>query len=187
MATKSMTYAELAEVWGVSKDAARKKVEGLRLPRSLGNDGRARVMIDLTEVSHTPKPSREETTGSPPEDRRAHPGGDRPETREGEVALLLERVAELRAHLREEREDRERERERAERLAAELNAALGSVAQISQDSAAREREVQAQLVQAAAEAATAHAAISRLEGIRSGLETELAEYRLRPWWKRLAG
>src|SRR5215210_7274565 len=40
-------YTELAEVWGVSKEAARKKVEGLRRPKQMGNDGRARVMVDL--------------------------------------------------------------------------------------------------------------------------------------------
>lgn len=183
MATKSMTYVELAEVWGVSKDAARKKVEGLRLPRSMGNDGRARVMIDLTEVSHTPKPSKMETAGTSIGDQPALPAGDLPETiggPNGEVALLLERVAELRADLQREREDRERERERAERLAAELTASLRAVAEISQAGVAREREVQAQLVKAAEEAATARAAISVLEA-------SLSAYQSRPWWKRLAG
>ena len=66
-----MTYAELAEVWGVSKEAARKKVEGLRLPKQMGNDGRARVMVDLTEVQHEPMKSK-------PYGRR--PPGDQLET-----------------------------------------------------------------------------------------------------------
>lgn len=190
MATRSMTYAELAEVWGVSKDAARKKVEGLRLPRSTGNDGRARVMIDLAEVSHTPKQSKVETAGTPAGAPPIPPAVDQMETVEspsGEVALLLERVAELRADLQREREERERERERAERLTTELTAALRSVAQISQDGAAREREAQEQLVQAAADVAKAEAAINMIESVRDGLEAELMAYRLRPWWKRLAG
>lgn len=189
MATRSMTYAELAEVWGVSKDAARKKVEGLRLPRSTGNDGRARVMIDLTEISHKPKAPKMETAGSPVGDLPVAPAGDQTETvggPSGEVAILLERVAELKADLLREREDRERERERAERLAAELAVALRNAAEISQAGIAREREIQAQLVKAAAEAATTHAALSQLEGVRVGLEADLVAYRSRRWWKRLA-
>lgn len=71
VATKSLTYAELAEVWGVSKEAARKKVEALHLPRQLGNDGKARVMIDLEKVQHEPQK---------PKPAGRIPPGDRPET-----------------------------------------------------------------------------------------------------------
>ena len=77
MAIQNLTYADLAEIWGVSKDAARKKVEGLRLPRTRGNDGRARVQIDLEEVTHTPlKPRAENDDG----DRGESALGDREET-----------------------------------------------------------------------------------------------------------
>ena len=55
----------------MSKEAARKKVEGLRLPKQMGNDGRARVMVDLTEVRHEPMRSK-------PHGRR--PPGDQLET-----------------------------------------------------------------------------------------------------------
>ena len=48
----SLTYDELASAWGVSREAARKKVEGLGLRKQLGNDGRTRVVVDLSEHQH---------------------------------------------------------------------------------------------------------------------------------------
>ena len=114
-----MTYMELAEVWGVSKEAARKKVEGLRLPKQMGNDGRARVMVDLTEVQHEPmKPK--------PHGRR--PPGDQlettPETEDLRrlVSTLEAEVARLTALNASQRADFERERDRADRTAGELAA-----------------------------------------------------------------
>ena len=114
-----MTYAELAEVWGVSKEAARKKVEGLRLPKQMGNDGRARVMVDLTEVQHEPMKSR-------PHGRRP-PGGQLETTPETEdlrrlVFTLEAEVARLTALDTLQRADFERERDRADRTAGELAA-----------------------------------------------------------------
>src|SRR5215212_995039 len=120
MATKHLTYAELAEVWGVSKDAARKKVEGLHLPRKPGNDGRTRVTIDLEEVTHTPKPSRSEAGGRPGGDREevpqetTRPPGPEVIALGAQIAILEARAVELRADL--ERERAETQRERAERL-----------------------------------------------------------------------
>src|SRR3954466_15644408 len=113
-----MTYAELAEVWGVSKEAARKKVEGLRLPRQMGNDGRARVMVDLTEVQHEPM--------KPRSDRR--PPGDQPDAAPDvadlrRLASALEtEVERLTALSVSTRGDYERERNRADGLVAELSA-----------------------------------------------------------------
>src|SRR3954466_8121114 len=109
-----MTYAELAEVWGVSKEAARKKVEGLRLPRQTGNDGRARVMVDLTEVQHEPmKPKAS--------DRR--PPADRPE----DMADVRRYISPLETQLPGHpslgpsvRAAFERERDRADGLTADL-------------------------------------------------------------------
>ena len=117
MATRLMTYAELAETWGVSKEAARKKVEGLGLPRQMGNDGRARVMVDLMEVQH--EPTKPRTTG-----RRAP--GDRPETGPESsdlkrlVSTLEATVARLEALDTTTRADLDRERSRADALASDL-------------------------------------------------------------------
>ncbi len=111
-----MTYSELATVWGVSKEAARKKVEGLRLPRQMGNDGRARVMVDLTEVQH--EPMKPKSTG-----RRAR--GDRPETTlEADlrrlVSTLEAEVERLTALDALRRSDFEHERNRADGLSRDL-------------------------------------------------------------------
>lgn len=168
MAVQSLTYAELSEVWGVSKDAARKKVEGLRLPRKLGNDGKTRVSIDLDEVHHGPKASRVETGGSP--------GGDQPETARPpspEVLVLQAMVETLKADLARERNslDREmierlQEKERADRLGAELIAMARELAEARSDAA-----------RLSAEATRANDAAADRDAWRN-----LAQ---RPWWRRL--
>lgn len=191
VSVRNLTYAELAEIWGVSKDAARKKVEGLRLPRTRGNDGRARVTIDLEEVTHTPKPCRPEetragdlpvSTGSPP----------------SEVIALQARIAELQSDLARERSDRERDRENLERERAErrqerervdcltdnLSAMTRDLARIVEDAAIRERELQGCL---ADETARTRKEQDRLKGEADAARRELAEWRARSWWRRLAG
>ncbi len=176
MAVQSLTYAELSDVWGVSKDAARKKVEGLRLPRKLGNDGKTRVSIDLDEVHHGPKASRAETGGSPGGDRPDHPGGDRPETGRPpspEVLVLQTMVETLKADLARERNslDREmierlQEKERADRLGAELIAMARELAEARSDAA-----------RLSSEATRANDAVADRDAWRN-----LAQ---RPWWRRL--
>ncbi len=106
LATRQMTYSELAILWNVSRDAARKKVEGLRLPRTLGNDGRARVMIDLDEISHKPlrpkKAKEDELSVPPPGDPEESAPGDQEETypdRTAEIEALRTAVNALQDHL----------------------------------------------------------------------------------------
>ena len=190
MSVRNLTYAELAEIWGVSKDAARKKVEGLRLPRTRGNDGRARVMIDLEEVTHTPKPSKPETGVG---DLVETGGSPTPE-----VVVLQARIADLQSDLSRERADRERdrdnlERERAERLqerdradglTGELSAMARELARIVEDAGTRERGLQDQLVN---ETAQAREERDRLAGEADVARRELAEWRAGSWWRRLAG
>jgi hypothetical protein len=177
MATKHLTYSELSELWGVSRDAARKKVEGLRLPRKLGNDGKTRVAIDLEEVTHVPKPSKEET-------RRRPDGGQeevRPETTrppglevialQVQIATLEGRAVELRKDLERERAETERERaeriqerERAERLTGELAEMACRLARVAEEAGVRERDLRDRVSKA---------------------ESDLVAYKTAPWWKRL--
>src|SRR5258708_28025651 len=105
MSIEILTYG----VWGprlkISPEAARSLVKRLRLPRSLSDDGRALVTVDLAEIRHTPQPS-----GS----RQA-----------GNIAVLTivalqAEIARLEASAASHRADFERERERAERLMVEL-------------------------------------------------------------------
>ena len=47
---ESLTYAQLGERLGCTPGAARALAGRKRWPRTLGNDGKARVMADLTEI-----------------------------------------------------------------------------------------------------------------------------------------
>jgi len=55
MATQSLTYAEIGKHFGISPESARKKVRAMGLPSPLGNDGKARVLIDLEKVECRPR------------------------------------------------------------------------------------------------------------------------------------
>jgi hypothetical protein len=106
MPTEALTYAELGARLTISTKAARSLAERLRLPRSLSDDGKALVSVDLAELRHTPRtPGRREA---------------------GNVALtakisaLQVDISRLEATAATHRADFERERERAERLVAEL-------------------------------------------------------------------
>lgn len=171
MAVQSLTYAELSEIWGVSKDAARKKVEGLRLPRKLGNDGKARVTIDLEEVQHSPKPVRPETESPPAGLPQDNPAGDREETGRPpspEVLVLQAMVETLKADLEGERKDRRNERDRADRLSTELMEMARALA-----------ETEAEAAKGRSESRRADDAVADRDAWRS-----LAQ---RPWWRRRAG
>src|SRR5258705_13679052 len=58
MAIEMLNYADLAARLQVSPEAARALAKRLRLPRSRGNDGKALVSVDLTEINHAPLPAR---------------------------------------------------------------------------------------------------------------------------------
>jgi hypothetical protein len=58
MAAVWVSYAELAEHLGISPEAARQKSIRARWERKLGDDGKARVLVDLEEAAaaHRPRP-----------------------------------------------------------------------------------------------------------------------------------
>src|SRR5262245_20447517 len=66
MATEQLTYDQLAERLGTTREAARAVVKRHRLPRSRTNDGKTLVAVDLDDLRHKPLPAR-----SP----RGHRGG----------------------------------------------------------------------------------------------------------------
>src|SRR3981189_1651185 len=107
MSVEALTYAALGARLKISREAARARGKRLRLPRSLSDDGKALVSVDLAEIRHTPRP----------------PGG----RQTGNIALfaakieaLKAEIARLEARAADHRADFERERERADRLTAEL-------------------------------------------------------------------
>ena len=130
MSIEFLTYAALGDRLNISPAAARSLARRLRLPRSLSDDGRALVSIDLAEVRHTPHP---------PNHRQA-----------GNVALLAAQIEALQAEnarletsAAAHRADFERERERADRLigemlqaAAETTAAKATMARLEGELAA---------------------------------------------------
>jgi hypothetical protein len=106
MPVETLTYAALGAHLTISPKAARSLAKRLRLPRSLSDDGKALVSVDLAEIRHTPRsPGRREA---------------------GNVALALKiealqaEIARLETTAAGHRADFERERERADRLMVEL-------------------------------------------------------------------
>jgi hypothetical protein len=104
MATEQLTYEQLAERLGTTREAARAIVKRNRLPRSRTNDGKTLVTVDLDELQHKPLPARS-------------PAGHHA------VTTLKARIASLEAELAEEKQrsaghraDFERERDRADRM-----------------------------------------------------------------------
>src|ERR1700716_4234739 len=107
MSVETLTYGALVVRLKISPEAARSLAKRIRLPRSLSDDGKALVTVDLAEIRHTPRP----------------PGG----RQAGNIAVLAAKIealkaeiARLEARTADHRADFERERERADRLTVEL-------------------------------------------------------------------
>ena len=107
MSVESLTYAALGERLKISREAARSLAKRLRLPRSLSDDGKALVSIDLAEIRHKPR----------------QPGA----RQAGNTALLAEKIeamsaeiARLEASAADHKAEFERERGRTDCLTAEL-------------------------------------------------------------------
>jgi hypothetical protein len=106
MPIETLTYAALGARLGISQRAARSLAQRLRLPRSLSDDGKALVSVDLAEIRHTPRPR-----GSRPA------GAELPAAR---ILALQAEIAQLEARAAGHRADFEHERQRADRLMVEL-------------------------------------------------------------------
>jgi chromosome segregation ATPase len=129
MSVESLTYTALGARLKVSREAARSLARRLRLPRSLSEDGKALVSVDLAEIRHTPRP---------PGDRQA-----------GNIAVaakieaLNAEIARLEARAADHRADFERERERADRLTVELLQAAAETVAANEATARLEGELAA--------------------------------------------
>jgi len=107
MPVETLTYAALGARLTISAGAARSLATRLRLPRSVSDDGKTLVTVDLAEIRHTRRP--------------------RGRREAGDVAPLAARIVALQAEITRleataagHRADFERERERADRLMVEL-------------------------------------------------------------------
>jgi hypothetical protein len=107
MPVETLTYAALGARLTISAGAARSLATRLRLPRSVSDDGKTLVSVDLAEIRHTRRP------------RGRREAGDVAPLTAGLVALQAE-ITRLEAIAAGHRADFERERERADRLMVEL-------------------------------------------------------------------
>jgi chromosome segregation ATPase len=125
MSVEILTYDALGARLNISPVAARSLARRLQLPRSLSDDGKALVSVDLAEIRHTP--GRRQT---------------------GDVAQLMAKVSALEAEIAQlearaagHRADFEHERERADRLMAELMQATAETTAAREAAARLEGEV----------------------------------------------
>ena len=106
MSVEMLTYAALGARLNISPQAARSLSRRLRLPRSLSDDGKALVSVDLAEIWHTPRPPLGRASSSA--------------LLAAKIEALTAEIARLETTAADHRADFERERERADRLAVEL-------------------------------------------------------------------
>jgi hypothetical protein len=130
MTIESLTYADLADRLGATQEAARSLVRRLRLPRMKGNDGKARVTIDLNDFQYNPMPARKRD-------------GHRPASLDGRIEALQVELARIEVEKRcleataaGHRADFERERERADNALAEASK-MAVLAMTARETAAR--------------------------------------------------
>jgi chromosome segregation ATPase len=128
MSVEILTYHALGARLNISPVAARSLARRLRLPRSLSDDGKALVSVDLAEIKHTPQS---------PGRRQA----DDVAQWTTMVAALHVEIAQLEASVAGHRADFEHERERADRLMAELLQATAEAAAAREAVARLEGEV----------------------------------------------
>lgn len=130
MSVETLSYDALGARLNISPGAARSLAKRRGLPRSLAEDGRALVSVDLAELRHTPQA---------PGRRQA-----------GDIARLTAQVEAMRAEIARleaasagHRADFDRERERADRLMAELVQAITEAAAAREAAARLDGEVAA--------------------------------------------
>ena len=112
MAETWLTYRELAEALAISAEAARQKAIRARWQRQRGNDGKARILVDLEaeQAAHTPRRRPDEH----PDERRTF------EALEAHIATLKEAVAKAEALGEQHRQEAEMASKRVDHLVTEL-------------------------------------------------------------------
>jgi multidrug resistance efflux pump len=168
MAVESLTYAALGQRLGCSPEGARALAKRLRLPRQKANDGKALVVVDLTEIEHKPLPARS-------------PAGHLSvtETLQAKIELLEAELTKVEAAAAGHRADFERERDRADKLLSEVLRATVDLIGAKEATARTEGDLAVVRAQAEGEIAAVRAHVEHLE-------TELATVRARRrWWQRL--
>ena len=129
MSIEMLTYAALGARLNISPQAARSLSRRLGLPRSLSDDGKALMSVDLAEIRHTPRPPRGRASSSA--------------LLAAKIEALTAEIARLEAGAADHRADFERERERVDRLTVELLQATAEIMAAKEATARLEGEVAA--------------------------------------------
>ncbi len=124
MAVEMLNYADLAARLKISPEAARSLAKRLRLRRSRGNDGKALLSVDLTEINHAPLPPKS------PADHQAVT------SLKAKIETLQAELAKLEAVAGGHRADFEWERDQGQKLKAEFLKMI-VVAMTAKEAAAR--------------------------------------------------
>ena len=116
MAETWLTYRELAEALDISADAARQKAIRGGRRRQRGNDGKARILVDLEaeKAAHTPRRRPDKRLDEHPDERRTF------EALEAHIATLKEVVVKAEAVGDRHRQEAEVASKRVDHLVAEL-------------------------------------------------------------------
>jgi hypothetical protein len=167
-----LTYEQLGAQLGLSAAAARMRAKRNHWPITTGNDGRALVEVDESELAAArTKPER--PAEQPPEhgpnrsaERLPEPGERSPEQAE-QPAMIAREVAELQVELARAQEQ----------VAAEKRVAAAEIAAAKAESVAKEQVI-ADLRQVLDRERRQHQ--ERVDELRRDLE-----HARRPWWRRL--
>ena len=128
MSVETLTYVALGARLKISREAARSLAKRLRLQRSLSDDGKALVSVDLAGIQYSPRPPGSRQIGN-----IALPAA--------KIEVLQAEIARLEASAASHRADFERERERADRLTVELLRATAETMAAKEATARLEGEV----------------------------------------------
>jgi len=111
-----LTYRELAQGLDISTEAARQKAIRGRWPRQRGNDGKARILVDLEaeKAAQTLRRNPDKHLNEQPDERRTF------EALEAHIATLKEFVVRAEALAEQHRQEAETAGKRVDHLLAEL-------------------------------------------------------------------
>jgi DNA repair exonuclease SbcCD ATPase subunit len=187
-----LTYADAAAALGMTAESIRQRARREHWRKQLGNDGKALILVPM-DADRVPAG---DTADEPPAPRPVK----RPDTDSINTALqariseMESRANELRADLERERADRLQERDRAEKLVGEVADLARQLARVVDEAGGRERDLQARIATAdSALVAAQEEHVSELKALQERMEAEaaqardeLAAWRARPWWRRIA-
>jgi chromosome segregation ATPase len=111
-----LTYRELAQALDISPEAARQKAIRGHWARQRGNDGKARILVDLEaeKAAHTPRRRPDKHLDEHPDERRTF------DALEAHIATLKEAVVKAEAVGEQHRQEAEVASKRVDHLVAEL-------------------------------------------------------------------